>query len=180
MHSMNKHYLEIVDACREQGWTVERTTQGHWKAMAPDKSQEIVHFSMSEDYHAYHNTIRDLKQRGLVWPPPRRARASDGANSPDAQIARIQAELDAKNGTPSSRDEINPTPETREEQMDRLYAELKECRTMVEIAGEHYQACEKTLREAQQQFEKSVEERRLAVNALAAKREEFNKVFEAA
>jgi len=82
----NKDFKPLVRELRQQGWSVEKTTQGHWKAVPPDPKHGIVHFSESCDYHAMKNTVRDLKARGFEWPPPskKEERGRDSAAPPSA------------------------------------------------------------------------------------------------
>ena len=70
MHSIGaKKVKPVIDELRAQGWKVDPTERGHWKAIPPDKTKEIVHFSLSIDQRAFFNTIKLLEAQGFLWPP---------------------------------------------------------------------------------------------------------------
>lgn len=70
-HSMakNKEFRELIEELPRQGWALTQTSQGHWRAVPPDKTQTVVHFSETDDSHGRKNILRDLRVRGLKWPP---------------------------------------------------------------------------------------------------------------
>lgn len=78
----------VIDKLNEQGWEVERTGGGHWKAVPPDKSKPLVHFSSCREPHALRNTLSDLRKSGFVWedpPRPKRA-ANEGQEDPVSEV----------------------------------------------------------------------------------------------
>lgn len=62
---------------KEQGFIVEKTNRGHWKATQPNRGNwqvarngtGTVTFSESNDPRAIKNTISDLRKIGFEWPP---------------------------------------------------------------------------------------------------------------
>lgn len=60
--------IEVVfESLRRQGWEVDRTARGHWRATPPDKGKKIVHFAVSSEPRALQNTISELRRNGFVW-----------------------------------------------------------------------------------------------------------------
>jgi transcriptional regulator with XRE-family HTH domain len=67
----------VFDKLKEQGWGIERTNNGHWKALPPDRTRTIVYFSRTDEPRAIRNTIADLRRSGFVWADePRTKRTS--------------------------------------------------------------------------------------------------------
>jgi len=179
-----KHWDELADELRRQGWTVTQTGRGHLQAVPPDRSQGIVHFSHSEDHHAFKNTVRDLRRRGFQWPPPskndeaverRAARetAPVSTTHPEDWIEEHNSAVEAAAPPP-------PPPETHEAKMERLFNELKEAKAYYALTNEHARECEAKLLAAQREMEEAAAERTKAQQALVAKKAEFDSAFEAA
>ena len=57
----------LLARLKEQGFRVERTGRGHWKAVPPDPARRLVHFSRLQEPCAFRNTIAHLRQSGFVW-----------------------------------------------------------------------------------------------------------------
>jgi hypothetical protein len=63
-------FRELLDELPNQGWTVSRTDSTHWKAVPPDTSLSIVHFSGEvTDGKVFRNIISNLRRQGFEWPP---------------------------------------------------------------------------------------------------------------
>ena len=61
---------DLIPALEEQGWVVNTTSNGHYKAYPPDDEKSLVTFSLgSNDPRAIKNTLSDLRSRGFRWPP---------------------------------------------------------------------------------------------------------------
>lgn len=166
----SKDYKAIVEELRRQGWTVELTTQGHNKATPPDSNQTIVHFSTREDHHALRNIIRDLRRRGFIWPPP--------CKKEIAVERRLEAEA-----RPVIEAATEPEPaqsETPEARMDRLFAELKDAKTLAALTEEHAEQCKAKVEEAARILTVAAQERDAAAMALKKKKAEFDRAFEVA
>lgn len=170
--SDKKTYREIIDALLRQGWEVEQTTQGHYRAAPPDRSQGIVHFSTSEDPHALMNTIRDLKKRGLTWPLP--------SKKDIAVERRLEAEARPSEPEVDVIDAIKPLTETPEARMDRLFAELKDAKILAALTEDHAEECKRKVEEATRVLTLAAQERDNAAIALKNKKAEFDQAFEAA
>lgn len=166
-----KEFRPILEQLALQGWRVEMTASGHWRAAPPDPSKPVVHFSSkSSDYRAVENTIHDLKRSGFEWPPPskREARERDPA-AHDTNVVEFVA---------AAGSEPEPEPETPEQRMERAFAELKEARGYLALAKE--QLVERQLRRKQAVEEERVaeEEWSRATIKLADAKAEFDRLFE--
>jgi len=169
-----KDYRPLINELIAQGWTIDETAQGHWKAVPPDRTKPLVHFAMSDDPRGLRNTVRDLKRAGFVWPPLDHEPLStivDGVpmgDDLDAEIAR-EVLLEAE-----GQSQLVPQPiESAEQRMDRLFHALKEAKTYLQLADETLAACSETLRRAQDAFDAASSERTSA----AAKLEEIKAQF---
>jgi hypothetical protein len=168
----NKDFKPIISELRQQGWSVDQTTQGHWKATPPDASKSIVHFSASNDTHALKNTLKDLRHSGFIWPPPsKRDRSSSSVESVEPPEVPVSE--------PGPAMETKPT-ETAEEKMDRLWRELKEAKSYLALTEEHMVECRTALEAAQKAFAEAEAERVKAAETLKSKKAEFDQAFETA
>jgi hypothetical protein len=178
-----KDWKAIVEELPRQGWTVEPTTRGHFKAVPPDPTQEIVHFSHSDDHHALMNVIRDLKRRGFVWPPPskkdiaveRRLDAEDNPTVKACDVCGLVECLCSEAGYDS-----HILPETPEAKMDRLFAELKDAKTYVALTHEQLQEWKKRVEDATRALTEADAEHSRAVAAMQKLKTDFDRAFEAA
>ncbi len=63
----------IIDILREavkQGWRVEKTASGHFKAIPPDPKQRLVIVGgNASDPRAIKNVIAQMRRSGFIWPP---------------------------------------------------------------------------------------------------------------
>lgn len=167
--SNNKDFRPILAELKAQGWEVEQTKQGHYRAVPPDPSKSLVHFAASLEPHALKNTVHDLRRSGFDWPPPRRSGSGGVATEPEWYETENEAVL------------VTPCEvESKEQAMERLWAELKEAKTYLELTDEHLRECEARLLAAQRAFENAKEERRKAAETLRTKKAEFDVAFGAA
>ena len=60
---------EIIRAGEEQGWRRQETTHGYM-IYPPDRTQSGVLFHRQPTEQALKKTLSQMRQRGLVWPPP--------------------------------------------------------------------------------------------------------------
>jgi hypothetical protein len=169
----HKDYKAIIEELPRQGWVVEMTARGHYRAIPPNKELEMVHFSTSEDHHALRNIIRDLRRRGFVWPPPNKKEI--------AVERRLEAETRPSQPDVGTIDDIEPLDtETPEARMDRLFTELKDAKVLAALTEEHAQECRRKVEEATRVLTDAVRERDAAAQALKNKKAEFDLAFEAA
>lgn len=178
-----KDWKAIVEELPRQGWTVEPTTRGHFKAVPPDPKQEIVHFSHSNDHHALMNVIRDLKRRGFVWPPPSKTdiaveRRLDAEDNPTPEPCNVCGLVECL--CSETIDDIPPVSETPEAKMDRLFAELKEAKTYAALTQEQLLECKKRVEEATRALTEADTEHTRAVTAMQKLKADFDRAFEAA
>jgi hypothetical protein len=176
-----KDYKAIIEELPRQGWQVELTTRGHYKATPPDPKQTIVHFSHSDDHHALMNIVRDLRKRGFVWPvPSRNDVAADKRDEPTTKFCPdCHQPLGADHiclaaAPPPSQ------PESVEARMDRLFHELKDAKVLAALTEEQFQECQQRVEEATRALNEAARERDGAVEALKKKKAEFDSAFEAA
>jgi len=64
---------ELLRALKDQGWNVDTTKQGHYKALAPD-GVGIVLFADTTEPRGMKNNLADLRRNGFQWPPPPKPR----------------------------------------------------------------------------------------------------------
>lgn len=168
-----KDFRPVLAELRNQGWTTEQTRQGHWKAVPPDKSKSIVHFSASAEPRALKNTLQDLRKNGFVWPPVKRP--SSPGQAPVDQDDFDLLDIDAPLSEPPVTQEL-PT-EPREAKMDRLYNELKDAKNYYGLTVEQLAECREKLAAAQKAFDEATAEKDRAGETLRAKKAEFDQVF---
>lgn len=181
----HKDWKAVVEELQRQGWRVTTTTRGHHRAMPADPKLEMVHFSTSEDHHAFKNVLRDLRQRGFVWPPPAKndlavERRLESEGRPEPAIACEYVHCGEPGGCPVHSPGETPTPETPEQKMDRLFAELKEAKTYAALTAEELAACKRRVEEATLALSVADTEHTRAVEAMQALKTEFDRAFEAA
>jgi hypothetical protein len=170
MASKPNEYRPIVNALHDQGWEVEQTTKGHWKATPPDKTKPVVHFSYSGDYRSVPNCIRDLKRSGLLWPPPPKPKATPTLNAQDVDV--LQRMLDEEPSAP-------PPPTPKEPTMESVFAELKEAKEYFAMADDDLAKAQAQLEEAQRNLAEKTKHRDEAVEVLKKKKAAFDRLFEA-
>lgn len=129
-----KEFRPVLDELEAQGWLVEQTRNGHVKAVPPDRSKEMVHFSMSVDARAMRNAIADLKKQGFEWPPPDR-RPKLHLVSPQEEKPVHQPTLPARLPIPSETDSPSANLDlSNEVRLNQLFTELKEARSYLALA----------------------------------------------
>lgn len=63
------YLIHIIEAAREQGWTVEPTRKSHVRFVPPEPDRSIVICSSTpRSPWAIRDAIRELKRSGLEWP----------------------------------------------------------------------------------------------------------------
>lgn len=157
----NKDFRPVIDELKTQGWEVEQTSQGHWKAVPPDKSKPVVHFSGSLEPRALKNTISELKRSGFDWPPKRPEREKTALD--EWWLEDEEAE-----------------PAKEKPNLDELYESLKEAKGYLDLTGEQLAECRAKLDEAKVQYEEAMAEHEKAMKALQKKKAAFDSAFGAA
>lgn len=187
---------ELIRELRTQGWRVEQTKHGHYKAKSSDGKQ-LITFCDSEEVRAMKNNLALLKRSGFEWPPGR------PASSQEQQLNEFEREAFSVPPLPhhlspgSNRTAAPPVPavaggrpepsarELSDAQMESLFRNLKDARAelgAVEVkmqdAGLLVKQAEAALADAQRKADVVREEvetmRRLVVEAKA----EFDAVFD--
>jgi len=82
---------ELIRELRSQGWEVDQTTQGHYRATPPDRSKPIVHMgSESGDFRAVRNNIARLRKSGFIppWDEPS-SPGDDMSNGSNGESTRM-------------------------------------------------------------------------------------------
>ena len=183
-----RDYERICEALKEQGWWVERTAVGHYRALAPNRAFPPVHFSKSGDPRAIRNTISMLKKGGFEWPPaaevvklprPRRSQPPDPVDleTEDAlSILARESEDSPERPTaeaPSPASASAPPPS-----VDDLFARLRAARDEHELARLHLSECEEAARKANEAMETARAERERAAERMREAKKAFDAAFE--
>jgi len=180
----SKESREIVGELRRQGWTVERTERGHYKAYPPDPAQKMVTFAggLSGDHRTVKNAVAQLRRSGFQWPPPKQNGVTYPFRPPpegrldDGTVVR-EGDTILANGTVIKEHPISVKLELESEPPtpDELYAELRAARDdhrlhaelLVEADAALLRAAERT-REAKEELQKCAERLRDAKAAFDA------------
>lgn len=135
----------------EQGWDVDQTSQGHWKATPPDPENAVVHFSDSDDPHAFRNIIAELRRKGFKWPwkKPKVKAFGDRPSEPQA---------------------VRPT--------DELLQELTEARDYYYLAVDHADEMAEAQRLAMEASSQAYDELETSKRALRKAKAAFDQAFE--
>lgn len=180
-----QNYKDIIAELQFQGWVVDMTERGHYKAVPPDKSQTLVHFSTSDDPHAQLNILRDLKRRGFQWPPQSRneqvgtaRRSHDIASAELLHNPGICAVPDRGPLVPVM-PASSPALVTEEQTMDRLFAELKEARSYFTLTAEIERDATAEMQKAVEACKAATREREMASEDMAKKKAAFDAAFTA-
>lgn len=193
MHNQ-KEFRDIFDAMRNQGWTLTKTSRGHWKCLSPHSGTQPVFMSDSGDHRAVKNTIRDLTKNGLIWPDPPKVRTpltSIGLAIDGDAIAKVAAainrqELEAADVVVESGvvvknrgDGEQPQPLALTDE-DAAYKELKDARAFFALADQDFDKARAEVERAQAAFKEANELRLRAAADLRAKKNAFDEAFAAA
>lgn len=149
-----RDFRPIVTELRLQGWTVEKTERGHWRATPPDASKGLIHFSESDDPHALMNTLRDLKRQGFQYPPPSKKqlageRRLNAVASPEDEAAPDSDEFFSMPLAPV------PEPAGPPTNMDEAYAALKDARETLTLLDLEAQERQRELEEATRAYQEA-------------------------
>lgn len=169
-----RDWRDLHTALRAQGWTIEQTTRGHYKAMGPQKG--LVHFSDSGDHRAILNTLTELRRNGFKWPPPATRRRNGHATLESCPVCKQQAwdsatgecsacRVRAESSEPAAKQE----PPSGGDNLDRLLEDARAAKVLLSAATtQHTAACAgferakaeldaaaKELQEAHTQFEQA-------------------------
>jgi len=165
-----RDYKEILTELKVQNWDVEQIASGHFKAVPPDQSRELVHFSTSNDPRAFHNTLRTLKKQGFTWPPL--SKTEKRSRSAKVLLEETEPVLE----TPEVL-----VPETKESiDMDKLFAELKEAKSYLLLTEENLTEAQRKLDEAKRAYDEALGEKTKAAWDLKNKKEKFDQYFDTA
>lgn len=87
---------ELIKELQDQGWTVDQTSQGHYRATPPDPDKQIVHMGGdSGDYRAVRNNIARLKKSGFnpPWDEPSNLENDMSTESEDRSMSLDDLEV---------------------------------------------------------------------------------------
>lgn len=157
----NKDFKPIIRELRAQGWEVEPTSQGHYRARPPDQTRQIVHFSMSNDPRALKNTLSNLRASGFRWEEPeRRATPETREQTPRAPAA-------------------TPAPaEPAEPDMDQLFESLKAAKVAAQESSELEKLAVQELARAENQLRQAQRDRAAAEASLREAKQAFDQAFD--
>ena len=178
---MAMDFKDLAAALREQGWTVEKLSSGHFRAQPPDPKKSLVHFSTGSDPRSIKNTIADLRRAGFVWPPPGKRVEDEDRPSGDGMPSDedIELEVRRRGATPPGPPAPPPPPESHEEKMDRCYRELKEARGYFDLAEGHLAEKDAALAAATLERSEALEEKERAQSRLVTAKMAFDAAFSA-
>lgn len=143
---------ELLGELKDQRWNVERTKNGHYKALAPD-GKGISTFADTNEPRAMKNCIADLRRHGFVWPPER-----NGHRHPQAEaVQQAKPDLDALfQNLKDAKLELS-TYEARYEECQtevrRVEARLAELKGKAKIALEEVDVARRIVMEAKAEFD---------------------------
>lgn len=146
---------ELLRELREQGWRLDQTEQGHYKAFAPN-GRDLVTFCDTSEPRAMKNCLSQLRRTNqFQWPPPdkRLLRRTDGQAAVPAAAPLAEA--------PRA-----PGPKTRD--LDDLFKNLKDAKAELGTTEARHEAVMVSVRQAEVAAE---EARRRAEQAVAEARD---------
>ncbi len=177
-----KELKELVSALKDQGWFVERTAQGHYKAFPADRQLSAVVMSDSGDPHAHKNNLKLLRERGFVWPVPGKKDMSRRIISPLPSLPLLEEQS------------VPPVPDVKgvsplEEKMDVVIGELKDSRMYLDLVEKDYRQKAAALESLRKEYEGRIKQAgdnlqaaqhdlATAMNALRDKRRAFDELFD--
>jgi hypothetical protein len=173
-----KEFLPIVDELKRQGWEVDLTASGHYKAKPPDRQKAIIHFSTSCVRRSVKNTIRDLRKSGFLWPPPEPPKSL--VDDPDFdEWFNVDDEVDDErrrggDGDEDERATLVVAP--KEKTFDDLVAELRAARDDAVLYGEQVAECKRAVDVAQRALTDAEKEHETARRRLLEAKTAFDAV----
>jgi len=170
----------VFDALREQGWEVTDTGSGHYRAVPPDRTKKIVHFSQSAHRRALANTLADLRRSGFVYGRDESEDEPLGAAPlvvPGPEPGPLAVKMDEHLRVVSPAEAFPPVPNPRPKTTDELFLDLKESLTTAKLATELLHEASERLRQAHAEVERATHEKRLADEDLARKKGLFDAAF---
>lgn len=69
---MSNDMRRIIKALEAQGFTVRRTSKGHWLVRNADGLAVGTISGTPSDHRSWRNALAPLKRAGFIWPPPKR------------------------------------------------------------------------------------------------------------
>lgn len=69
---MGDDLRKLLKAAEAQGFTVERTSKGHWLVRNAEGLAVATLAGTASDHRSWRNGLNRLKKAGLEWPPPKR------------------------------------------------------------------------------------------------------------
>lgn len=85
------NHRELLRALKDQGWGVDTTARGHFKATPPAGGAPVV-FCESDDPRGMRNNLAQLRRGGFEWPPSRAKKTKAHKQPPQPPSA---SDLDA-------------------------------------------------------------------------------------
>jgi hypothetical protein len=165
-------FRTILQALKDQGWTITPTANARSKCVPPRADLDIVFISETANRAAQQNTLKDLRRSGFVW-------ESEEAPPKDAlrfSNAEIQAESRGGGHVPSQAP-IEPV-ETPDERLERLWRGVKEARGYVDLADEQLDELGRRVDAAALAFTAGQTERASAVERLKAAKAQLDAALE--
>jgi hypothetical protein len=190
----SKESREIVAELRRQGWNVERTERGHYKARPPDAGKPMVTFAggLSGDHRSVKNAVAQLRRSGFVWPPtktngvtfpflpPPEGRLADGTVVREGDTILANGAVIREHPVPVKLAscpelELEPEPPTP----DELYAELRAARDDHRLHAELLAEADAALLRAAERTREAKEDLQRCAERLRDAKAAFDAAFEA-
>src|SRR6185436_15008798 len=140
---------EVVDELRRQGWSVDRTSRGHYKAWPPDTALRMVTFADSSEYRSSKNNLSLLRRSGVVWPPPPRSSRTSQAQPEEPPMPMPQPAVQPAL-LPASTPPTPEPPPAPAPALDQLFLELKRLREHLVKTTDEVKFFEEVVSEAEQ------------------------------
>lgn len=169
----HKDFRPLFRALKEQAWTCEETSGGHFKLYPPDKSKEMVRMATtSHCYRAIKNVIRDLKASGFIWPWPPEAQKEKETDDMRLNLDDLFAEP-----APEAPADTAVAAPVVVDDVDALFRALKDARNYAALAKDARDEAAANAAAAQTALQGSEKEYELALASLRSAKAAFDAEF---
>jgi hypothetical protein len=175
--ALTKDYKKILVELRRQGWLVEQTTAGHWRATPPDPLAGLVHLSSGAETHAIHNVLRDLRQRGFIWPPPSKNELRAQRIDDVEEVEEEETMQAVETALPTPAPAIERAPIPTDELLEQYFSQLKAAKQFALQTERELHDAEEMVRESIAARDAAQEKNAQAQVALAKSKKDFDLVF---
>lgn len=144
---------ELQRELREQGWRLDQTVQGHYKAFSPD-GHELVTFCDTNEPRAMKNCLAQLRRTNqFQWPPPDKRMLRRTSGERQASLA------EATGATPEA-----TAPTLKKRTLDDMFQNLKAAKAELGTMEARHDAVMDTVRQAEAALEEAKRRAEMAVS----------------